>query len=290
MSTTAVAKAQEQKNIVDIVSSKVKGFVERGELQFPANYSPENAMKAAWLVLQETVDRDKKPALEVCTKASIANALLNMVVQGLNPAKKQCYFIVYGKSLQLQRSYFGSIHLAKTVNEDLQDIFAEVVYEGDVFSFRKVRGRTIIENHEQKLENINKGKIIAAYASVVYRDGSENTTIMTMADIMQAWRQSRQNPFDGDKLKADSVHCKFTAEMAKRTVINKACKYIINASDDATIVIKQAARESEDALNEAILEEDIALNANQTPLTIDSDTGEVFEAIADDEPQIDELP
>jgi recombination protein RecT len=37
--------------------------------------------------------------LQACTRDSIANALLDMAVQGLNPAKKQGYFIAYGKQL-----------------------------------------------------------------------------------------------------------------------------------------------------------------------------------------------
>ena len=76
-----------KKDTVDIVAAKVREFQERGELHFPPNYSAENAMKAAWLKLQETTDRNGKPALQVCTKDSIANALLKMVVYGLTPLK-----------------------------------------------------------------------------------------------------------------------------------------------------------------------------------------------------------
>ncbi len=72
-------------------------------------------MKSAWLILQAAVDKDKKPVLEVCSKNSIANALLDMVVQGLNPAKKQCYFIAYGNGLACQRSYFGTMAVTKQV-------------------------------------------------------------------------------------------------------------------------------------------------------------------------------
>ena len=35
-----------QKDTVDIVAKRVREFQERGELHFPANYSPENAMKS----------------------------------------------------------------------------------------------------------------------------------------------------------------------------------------------------------------------------------------------------
>jgi len=98
-----------KKDTVDIVAAKVREFQERGELDLPPNYSPENAMKSAWLILQNTFDKNKKPVLHACTKDSIANSLLDMIVQGLNPAKKQCYFIAYGNQLVCQRSYFGTM-------------------------------------------------------------------------------------------------------------------------------------------------------------------------------------
>ena len=76
-----------QKDVVDTVLSKIKDFEEAGELKLPTNYSAANALKSAWLILQETKDRNDKPALVVCTKESVANALLDMVVQGLSPMK-----------------------------------------------------------------------------------------------------------------------------------------------------------------------------------------------------------
>ena len=78
-----------KKDVVDVVEKKVQGFVSKGELHLPPNYSVENAMKSAWLILQSTVNKDKRPVLEVCSKDSIANALLDMAVQGLNPAKNK---------------------------------------------------------------------------------------------------------------------------------------------------------------------------------------------------------
>jgi recombination protein RecT len=58
----------------------------------PANYSYSNALKSAYLILSETVDREKKPVLQRCSQASIINTLLDMTIQGLSSAKKQCYF------------------------------------------------------------------------------------------------------------------------------------------------------------------------------------------------------
>lgn len=43
----------------DNVLSRVKTLEAQGDLQFPANYSPENAMKSAMLQLQELKDLKK---------------------------------------------------------------------------------------------------------------------------------------------------------------------------------------------------------------------------------------
>ena len=91
-----------QKDITDQVSNKLSDLESSG-LALPANYNAQNALKSAFFKLQgvKTSKKDGlRPALLHCTKESIANALLDMVTQGLSPAKTQCYFIVYGKELQ----------------------------------------------------------------------------------------------------------------------------------------------------------------------------------------------
>ncbi len=250
-----------KKDTVDVVADRVRKFQENGELHFPANYSPENAMKAAWLAVQETVDRNSKPALEVCTRDSIANALLNMVVQGLNPVKKQCYFIVYGNKLVLQRSYFGAMHIAKTVDPDILDIVAEVVYEGQTFKYAKKNGRNYIVEHQMQLGDDSK-PIVGAYCQVLYRDGGESATVMSISEIMSAWSKSPTHPIDQNgELKATSTHAQFTGEMAKKTVINRACKNIINSSGDDSLLI-EAFHQTEADAAEAEAAEEIAANAN----------------------------
>ena len=271
-----------QKNVIEVVNGKIKAFQANRELDLPANYSPSNAMKSAWLTLQEVKDRNGKPAIEVCTKPSMANALLNMVVQGLNPAKKQCYFIVYGDQLVMQRSYFGTMHVAKTVCPDIKEIYADVVYQGDNFEYEKVRGRTVITRHTQKLGNIAADKLIAAYCTIVFKDGTESSTIMTLAECKNSWRKSKMGVFgQGDTLKEGSTHAQFTAEMMKKTVTSRACKAIINASDDSSIMI---SRELESTVHEVAVEAEVQENANTVfvdiddqPAEVDTTTGEVKE-------------
>lgn len=215
-------------NIADQVLNRIEQFQADGGITIPANYSVENNMKSAWLILQATEDRNGNKALSVCTKESIANALFDMVLQGLSVSKRQGYFIVYGNKLEFQRSYFGTVALAKRTGGITKEPVANVIYEGDnfVYSIDPETARIKIIKHEQKIENIDNNKIKAAYALVTMPDGETQVTIMSMQQIRAAWNQ-------GATKGNSPAHKNFAEEMAKKTVIGRACKMVINSSDDA---------------------------------------------------------
>ena len=262
-----------KRSVVDLVKGKIDQFIQNGELYLPKNYSPDNAMKAAWLILQQTVDREKRPVLEVCTRDSIANALLDMVVQGLNPIKKQNYFIAYGKTLVCQRSYFGAMAVTKMVQPKIDDFAFAVVYEDDVFTYGIINGKKTVSKHEQDIKNVDKKKIVAAYCIALDKEGNPfRTEIMTFDEILQAWKQSQMNPIDNEgNVKESSTHGKFTADMAMKTVINKTCKAIINASSDSTLLLETMKR-NDDLADRVGAEAEIEALAN---------TGEVLEIQAE---------
>ncbi len=256
-----------KKDTVDVVADKVKQFQENGEVHFPANYSPENAMKSAWLTLQNTQDRNRKPALEVCTKDSIANALLDMVVQGLNPAKKQGYFIVYGNQLVFQRSYFGSMAVTKQVS-GAKTIDAAPIYEGDEVEYEMENGRVTNLKHKQKFGNINKENIMGAYATITFDDNNVYHELMTMDEIRQAWSQSQMWGKDQKVEKKGSTHDNFKQEMVKKTVINRACKKFMNSSNDSSLVMNHFNRQDE-VSEEAKWREEVNENANGEVIDIE---------------------
>nr|WP_317315236.1 RecT family recombinase [Limosilactobacillus mucosae] len=213
-----------QKDITDQVSNRISQLQDEG-LALPKDYNPQNALKAAWFKLQQTKDRSNQPALQVCTRASIANALLDMVTQGLSPAKTQCYFIVYGNEVQLQRSYFGTIAAVKRLSS-VKDIDAQVVHQGDEFAIGADElGRIKVTKFVPKFENLDK-PIKGAFAFIELADGRVDYTVMTQKQIQTSWGQSRQH----------NVQQKFGDEMAKRTVINRAAKMYINTSDDSDLL------------------------------------------------------
>ncbi|WEZ00643.1 recombinase RecT [Bacillus subtilis] len=214
-----------QKDITDDVNKSLTRLQDDG-LVLPSNYNASNALKSAFFKLQEVRDKNGKPALEVCSRESIANSLLDMVVQGLSPAKTQCYFIVYGNQLQLNRSYFGTQAVLKRLT-NVKDIWSNVIFDGDVFDYEIVGGREKLLKHETKFQN-RDNDILGAYAVIKTIEDEEILTVMTRKEIETSWTQA----------KTKSVQNKFPQEMAKRTVINRAAKAFINTSDDSDLLVQ----------------------------------------------------
>jgi recombination protein RecT len=212
--------------IVDGVLARIGEMQNNGNMQLPANYNAENAMRSAWLMIQQTKNLENKPALEVCTQASIANALLDMVLQGLSPVKKQCYFIVYGPTLTMQRSYFGTIAISKRV-AGVKDAVGIPIFEKDVFKYTIdiKSGIKTVTQHDQEFDNIDITKLKGAYAVITYDDGHVEYDIMTMQQIRASWEMG--------KAKGNSpAHKNFPDQMACRTVISRALKIPVNSSND----------------------------------------------------------
>lgn len=81
----------------------------------------------------------------------------------------------------------------------------------------------VVKKHETKFENLDN-EIIAAYVVIKLTNGKETTTVMTKKQIDQSWAKS--------KMKGSGPQKEFPEEMAKRTVINRAAKALINTSND----------------------------------------------------------
>lgn len=246
-------------------------------LSFPPDYNPTNALNSAYLTLQDMVIKKKEgnnwieiPVLQHCTKQSIAASLLDMTVQALSPMKKQCYFVPYGNKLTLMRSYQGTMAVAKRAGA--KRIVSEVIYEGDTFRYHIQDGIKVIDEHVQDFQSIDNSKIIGAYA-VVTTDEYTHVEIMNIKQLRMAWSKGRG--YDPNK----GVHLDFTDQMAQKTVISRACKNIINSSDDGYLAEAFDNTTTNEGLNpvEGQVKEDIADHANSV------DYDEAFDLSLEDE-------
>lgn len=220
--TNRVARTSE-KGLLEIAFNYIKS----NDIKLPANFDVAGAVNGFYLRLLDTIDSNKKPALDVCTPKSIEKALRDMIASGLDLRKKQAYLIVYGNQLKLQESYFGNQKKARTYDLRLSDFRAQVVYKGDEYETKiEPDGRKTLVKHIQK-NGVERTIDNIEYAySIVLVDGLPDLEDMTKGEILNAWAKSRTS---------GATHKEFPADMAKKTVINRHAKRYINTSDDSSL-------------------------------------------------------
>lgn len=252
----------------EAIISKIEAQIDAGDLAIPDNYAWKNAVQSGYLHLLEVTDRNGKPALEVCTKASVATAFLDMIQQGLSVTKKQGYFVVYGDKLKFDPSYFGSITVAKR-DAALKEVHAVPVYKKDDFAYEIdfTNGRKKVTKHDQKLENINPNELTGVYAVLTFEDGTSDTEIMTMEQVRTSWGM-------GGSKGNSPAHKNFPDRMAGKTVINRALT-ILNASANDESLMHEEDPATANVKNQ------ITQKANKQPLTMTEDT--TFEELKPEE-------
>lgn len=268
------------KNITDTVMNSVNSLLGKQQLYLPKNYVVGNALKSAYLKLQEAQDKNGVSVLQSCTQTSIANALLKMVVLGLNPSKDQAYFVAYGKNLTLMPSVYGKITAVKRINGVL-DVRADVIYQDTEYEL------TVDEFGNDNISIIKpcpldkrKGEnIVGAWAKIIFDENvwgtKEYSCIMSMEDIKAAWNQ-------GATKGNSPAHKNFTGEMAKKSVINRCIKNYINSRDDQDILI--------DTLKSTIADEYEKQPVEKQEETIDFEINEnVAEAVFEERQEAKEI-
>lgn len=225
-SQNATALKKKQENVSTQVLDRVSEMEQAGALVLPKGYHAGNALKSAWLYLQNIEDRNHNKAIDTCTKASIANVLLEMVIRGEHPMK-HCYFIPYGNQLTFMEKYTGKLMRSKRDTE-IAEVNANVVREGEEFVYTvDKKGLLQLVSHKPTFQTMGK-PIVGAYAVVVNKDGSTHLEVMTMDMIQKAWNQGGF----GDKDRQTGAHKNFTDQMCKKTVIARACKVALESSSD----------------------------------------------------------
>ena len=259
------------KSVGDIVLSRVNEMSEAG-FTLPADYNPTNAIKASMLVLQEIKDKNGKPALEVCTQASVQAALFKMLTFGEDVSKVQGYFIVYSNQLQYQESYFGKVLRVRRIFPEWTPV-PMLIHEGDSFEYAidPETGRKKVVKHEQTLENIDKA-IIGGYLYIPCADGGQDLYIMTAKEISAAHSKSRGG---------GAVHKQFSTKMYSKTLVSSGCNYILNSTPSQSIVADNSddpnAPESAQEFDYA--EEVVEVHElPDAPQDVDAVTGEIKES------------
>ena len=255
-------------NVGTLVLNRVEEMCQVG-FTMPKDYNYVNAVKATMLKLQEVKDKNGKPALEVCTPASIQSALFSMVVKGLDVSKNQAYLVVYNDKLQLQESYFGKVLQVKRIFPEWEPR-PNIVHEGDTFKYavNPETGRRELVEHTQSLENLDK-PIVGGYIYLPCADGGKDLYCMTYKQIVASWSKSRSG---------GATAKQFPEKMAMKTLVNSGCNIIINSTPSQSNIADNSddPNAPESTPEYADAEEIVEVHElPDAPQYVDTETGEI---------------
>lgn len=279
------------------VTKRLDAMRKAGGIALPKHYNAGNEITLALLELSEMVDKaTKKPILSVVEPSSVAQSLFRMCILGMSLSRKQCAFIKYGNKLNFQLQYHGRIALAKRFG-GAGEPRAQIIYEGDEFEYMidTATGNKVVTKHTQSLKSIDNTKIVGAWALIPYANDPDRqpfVEVMTIDEINRAWQQGATGGKSG-------AHLNFTQEMAKKTVIGRACKLFITSSDDSGMYEYYTDNGNdlrEDKPDEQKPDEIVAVDldaipverveqAAENPVVVDTETGEETAAPGDDLPE-----
>jgi recombinational DNA repair protein RecT len=170
-----------------------------------------------------TKDTVGRPAIMTCSLDSIRECALTYCNSDVDLYKSGGYLIPYNNTLQFIISRYGYVSMAKSIDTTIEDYYGEIVWKGDVFEYSKFLGKTQINKHIQKLENItgNISDIACVYACEVHKDGSHIAEIMTMKDIYNALATAHKTLTDTHKRNIKEMLIKFPIrKLAKHRIQN----------------------------------------------------------------------
>lgn len=167
----------------------------------------------------------RNPELANCDPASFMSALVQSAQLGLEIGSGLglSYMIPFRnsrtgtKEVQLIIGYRGLLALVRRSGE-IKSIRANVVYNGDYFKYKL--GTEEVIDHEPCGET-SPAHIIKVYAVADLKDGGRQIEVMSRQQIDQIRDRGRKNP----------VWNSDYAEMARKTVLRRICKFLPTSAE-----------------------------------------------------------
>ncbi len=276
MSETAI-----KRHVGHTISDMLKANA--GELQkaLPKHLTLDRLLKTAIYAI------NRSPALQACTPASLVTCITQCAELGLEltPALGLAYLIPYGTTATLIVGYRGLLDLARRSGVLAQGE-AHVIYDTDDF---------LVEyGLDPKLRHIpdlrKSGRPIGVYFIARLSNGERHIEVMTWEAVMKIKARSKTSgsgPWVSDE-----------EEMAKKTVVRRAAKYLplspemadaLNADDefvDADVVNSGGLQLTEGAPAPTATQKTkekvrrISVNDQSTPDPLASAEGEVINGVS----------
>jgi len=202
--TTAIQKAQKSE-LAQLLEARQASLAQ----VLPKHITPERMVKVALLCCNQT------PALKKCTPESVFLAVLQSAETGLElgSALGHAYLIPYGTEAKFMPGYKGLVDLVRR-SGTVKDIQVEIVFAKDEF----IREGGFEPKFKHVPAEGDRGAPRGAYCIFTFKDGGHQATYMTTAEI-NAIRDVVLS-----KQRGDSPWKNHWSEMAKKTVVRRACK------------------------------------------------------------------
>lgn len=211
-----------QQGIVDYANE----YIKNNNIIVSKNYDLGKAMNSLYLNLIQVKDKNGKLALDVCSDASIREAVMECVNKELNVSRSQGYYIVYGDKLQFQPSYFGLSKMARDLAN--VNIFTNVIRDGEEADLETRIDGSIIIHHKPSIKCLNN-KIVAVYAVATDINSGRvvNSDIMSTEEAKKSLAKSKTG---------GTVAKEFEHEMLRKVIERRLAKHFINKADDSMML------------------------------------------------------
>ena len=168
--------ANDKQGYLVAIHSGLNSALDKQVAALSKDFNKQRFMQNCMTVLQEG-----KADFSKCEPATVVRTLLKAAFLNLDFFMGDCYAIPYGDKCEFQTDYKGEIKLAKRYSSNpIQDIYAQVVREGDDFTETIENGRQTVSF---KPKAFNDGQIIGAFAVCLYKDGGMIYDTMSKAEI-----------------------------------------------------------------------------------------------------------
>lgn len=213
----------------------------------PRHLSPERLLRVMAQALRKT------PLLAQCNPLSLLGAMITCASLGLEPNTPlgHCYLIPFAKRAKNQQGrwetvgyeinliigYQGLIDLSRRTGS-LVSIHADVVYEGDDFSFEY--GSNMHLRHVPHGSREGR-KPVYGYAHSKLEDGEAfevlpYAEVLRIRDNAQAYKEAMRQKAEGDKRWASSPWIAYEHEMVCKTMVRRLAKWLPKSIEFATAV------------------------------------------------------
>ncbi len=241
----AQAPAERPRNVAD----EIAGYLKRDSVKEQIASALPKHMTADRLARVVLTTIRTNPTLLECTVPSLMSCTMQAAQLGLEPGLLgHCYFVPFNrkirgsgstpdrwvKDVQFIIGYKGLLDLVRRTG-DVKEIAAHAIHERDEFQ--------VVYGYESTLKHVpafgERGAVIGFYAYAQTSDGGRYCEVMSL-DEVKAIR-------DRSKSKDNGPWVTDFAEMGRKTVLRRLCKYLPISIEIADHIGEDERREFKDA-------------------------------------------